>query len=145
MWNGCPMNIARMKQIQREVDSIKADDIPKGRPPTQIIAPTVTRQPRLDSMLGNISIIADLELTELRKKVQGGDFLDKEDRKAFKEYCETVIRQTRVEMEVETHVLARSGSMTKERLIEIVTKALVAKGVEQDVQDTVLSALGVRV
>ncbi|GAG06004.1 unnamed protein product, partial [marine sediment metagenome] len=90
-----------MKQIQREVDSIKADDIPKGRPPTQIIAPTVTRQPKLDSMLGNISIVADIELNRLRVKVQSGDFLDKEDRKAFKEYCESAFRQARVEMEVE--------------------------------------------
>jgi hypothetical protein len=96
-------------------------------------------------MLGNISIIADMELHRLRKQVQSGDFLNKDDRKAFKEYCETVFRETRVEMEVEAHVLARSGSMTKERLIEIVTKALVAKGVAQDVQNTVLSALGVRV
>jgi hypothetical protein len=139
------MDIARLKKIQREADSIQADDIPRTRAPTQIIAPTVTRQPKLDSMLGNISIIADMELHRLRKQVQSGDFLNKDDRKAFKEYCETVFRETRVEMEVEAHVLARSGSMTKERLIEIVTKALVAKGVAQDVQNTVLSALGVRV
>ena len=139
------MDIARLKKIQSETDSIKADDIPKGRPPTQIIAPTVTRQPKLDSMLGNISLIADLELERLRRQVQSGDYLNKDERKAFKEYCETVIRQTRVEMEVESHVLARSGSMTKERLIEIVTKALAAKGIDQDTQNVVLSALGVRV
>jgi hypothetical protein len=138
------MDIARMRKIQREADSIQADDIPKTRAPTQIIAPTVTRQPKLDSMLANISIIVDMELTELRKKVQGGDFLNKDDRKSFKEYCETVFRETRVEMEVESHVLARSGSMTKEKLIDIVSKALEAKGVDQGVQDIVLSALGVR-
>ena len=138
------MDIARLRKIQREVDSITSDDIPPEHAPTQIIAPTVTRQPALDVMLSDISTIAKMELERLRKQVMSGQFLDRDDRKAFKEYCESVLRTTRVEMEVETHVAARTSALTGDQIRDTVLRALAAKKVPQEVQYTVLEALGMR-
>jgi len=138
------MDIARLRKIQREVDSITSDDIPPEHAPTQIIAPTVTRQPALDVMLHDISTIAKMELERLRKQVMSGQFLDRDDRKAFKEYCESVLRTTRVEMEVETHVAARTSALTGDQIRDTVLRALAAKKVPQEVQYTVLEALGMR-
>lgn len=133
-----------MRKIQREVDSITSDDIPREHAPTQIIAPTVTRQPALDVMLSDISTIAKMELERLRKQVMSGQFLDRDDRKAFKEYCESVLRTTRVEMEVETHVAARTSALTGDQIRDTVLRALAAKKVPQEVQYAVLEALGMR-
>lgn len=133
-----------MRKIQREVDSITSDDIPPEQAPTQIIAPTVTRQPALDVMLSDISTIAKMELERLRKQVMSGQFLDRDDRKAFKEYCESVLRTTRVEMEVETHVAARTSALTGDQIRDTVLRALAAKKVPQEVQYAVLEALGMR-
>ena len=138
------MDIARLRKIQREVDSITSDDIPPEHAPTQIIAPTVTRQPALDVMLHDISTIAKMELERLRKQVMSGQFLDRDDRKAFKEYCESVLRTTRVEMEVETHVAARTSALTGDQIRDTVLRALAAKKVPQEVQYIVLEALGMR-
>jgi len=83
-------------------------------------------------------------LERIRNKVMDGQFLDRDEMREFKELCETVLRQTRVEIEVEQHVSHRTATMSGEQIRATITEALAKKGMAQEVVDIVLEALGMK-
>ena len=138
------MDFSRLKQAQREAGTVVGAEGFKDRPRTQIVAPTVTRQPLLDVMLADISIIAQMALEKMRLKVQGGEWLDSDEMREFRALCETVIRQTRVEMEVENHVQQRTSALSNDQIREKLIRALEQEGVDVRVQGIVLKTLGIK-
>jgi len=141
------MDFNRIKQAQKESGTVLDDSKMerfKDRQRAQIVAPTVTRRPVLDSMLADISIIASMTLQRMRQKVQGGEWLDQDEMREFRNLCESVIRQTRVEMEVENHVQARTSALSNDQIREKLIRALTQEGIDVRVQGIVLKALGMQ-
>jgi len=95
-------------------------------------------------MLHDMAIISRTCLERIRNKVMDGQFLDRDEMREFKELCETVLRQTRVEIEVEQHVSHRTATMSGEQIRATITEALAKKGMAQEVVDIVLEALGMK-
>ena len=113
------MDAQRLRRLHRETqtDLVIAD---KRR--HVVISPTVTRRPALDAMLGTTSMVAQHELELLLSKIHEGKTLDRDDRKAFKELTEMLLKQTRLEMEVEKHVEQRMGSSDDKDLAELIRR-----------------------
>jgi hypothetical protein len=106
------------------------------------MSPSVTRRPNIDAMLGDISVIAQHLLGNMRRKIAAGAILDESELRQFRETAETILRQTRVEIEVEKHIASRTSSMSAEQIRDSIVEALEKKNVEPDVIDIVLDALG---
>jgi hypothetical protein len=95
-------------------------------------------------MLHDMAIISQSCLERIRNKVMDGQFLDRDELREFKDICETVLRQTRVEMEVESHVSQRTSAMTGEQIETAIKEALSGAGIDTEVTLTVLKALGIQ-
>lgn len=109
-----------------------------------VVGPALTRQPAIDSMLNDMALISQRCLQKLRNKVMDGLFLDRDELREFKELCETVLRQTRVEMEVETHTERNTSGMSPEQVQATIQQALTEANVEPHVTGIVLKALGMK-
>lgn len=113
-------------------------------PHRQLVGPALTRQPRIDAMLHDMALISQSCLERIRNKVLDGQFLDREELREFKDICETVLRQTRVEIEVEQHAHQRTSAMTGEQIQIAITEALSEAGTDTAVTRLVLKALGIQ-
>jgi len=133
-----------LRRRRREQLTIGQDDVLSSPQHQTVVGPALTRQPHLDSMLHDMAIISRTCLERIRNKVMDGQFLDRDEMREFKELCETVLRQTRVEIEVEQHVSHRTATMSGEQIRATITEALAKKGMAQEVVDIVLEALGMK-
>ena len=95
-------------------------------------------------MLHDMAIISQSCLERIRNKVMDGQFLDRDELREFKDICETVLRQTRVEMEVEQHVSQRTSAMSGEQIEVAIKDALLKEGIDTEVTRLVLQALGIQ-
>lgn len=95
-------------------------------------------------MLHDMAIISQSCLERIRNKVMDGQFLDRDELREFKDICETVLRQTRVEMEVEAHVSQRTSAMSGIQIETAIQEALDKAGIDTGVTQTVLKALGIQ-
>lgn len=102
------MDVPRLRRLHRETNNL---DVVRDRKRHIVVSPTVTRRPKLDSMLGMTSMIAEHELERMRDRAMNGSYLGSDDQKAFKEICLLLLKQTRLEMEVERHVEQRMAAM----------------------------------
>jgi hypothetical protein len=93
-------------------------------------------------MLGDMAFSCQRFLEMMRKKLMDGQIPDRQERKDFRETCETVLRQAKTEIELEKHADSRQGRMKPEQLYEIIQTALSQARVDQTVIDTVHEALG---
>jgi len=142
------MDASRLRRLQRE----KQNDLTVVRDHKRhiVVSPTVTRRPQLDAMLGMTSMIAMHELEAMRDKIlDTGSRLDREERKTFQQICEAVIKQTRLEMEVERHVEQRMSGMDDKELASLIAQELtdllrgrVAPDSVQPIVEGLLDALG---
>ena len=136
------MGIDRQAMALKEArQGIGGDNLTNVRP-THIIAPVVTRRPAIDQMLGDMAIISQIALERMRNKVLDDKFLDKEEKREFKDICETVLRQTRVEMEVEDHVAKKTAGLSASQIDDQIVHALKSAGVAESVTLLVREALG---
>jgi len=140
------MDAQRLRRLHRETQT---DLVVSDKRQHIVISPTVTRRPALDAMLGTTSMIAQHELELLLAKIHEGKALDRDDRKAFKELTEALMKQTRLEMEVEKHVEQRMGSMEDSDLKRLIENELhdrlhdhVTLEVAQQVTVGLINALG---
>lgn len=136
------MDRSRIQRAAEEAGTLKRDDMrDQGR--AQIVAPTVTRRPVLDTQLASIAAIASAELERMRlKSMNDRHGLSAEDMRAFKNLAETTIRQARVEMEVENHVQARASALSKDQVREKLIRAMNQERIDVRVQGVVLRVLG---
>jgi len=95
-------------------------------------------------MLHDMAIISQSCLERIRNKVMDGQFLDRDELREFKDICETVLRQTRVEMEVEQHVSQRTSAMSGDQIETAILEALNKEGIDTEVARIVLKALGIQ-
>lgn len=95
-------------------------------------------------MLHDMAIISQSCLERIRNKVMDGQFLDRDELKEFKDICETVLRQTRVEMEVEQHVSQRTSAMSGDQIEDAIVEALNKEGIDTEITRIVLQALGIQ-
>jgi hypothetical protein len=95
-------------------------------------------------MLNDMAIISQACLERIRNKVLDGQFLDREELREFKGICETVLRQTKVEIEVEQHVSQRTSAMSGEQIQMAIVEALREGGIDTEVVLIVLKALGIQ-
>jgi len=140
------MDVPRLRRLHRETQEI---DVVRDTKRHIVVSPTVTRRPRLDAMLGMSSMIAEHELERMRDKAMNGSYLGTDDQRAFKEICELLLKQTRLEMEVEKHVEQRMATMEDKDLTKLLENELhdrlhdhVSEDVAHSVVYGVLNALG---
>ena len=95
-------------------------------------------------MLHDMAIISQSCLERIRNKVMDGQFLDRDELREFKDICETVLRQTRVEMEVEQHVSQRTSAMSGDQIEAAIVEALNKEGIDTEITRIVLQALGIQ-
>jgi intracellular sulfur oxidation DsrE/DsrF family protein len=95
-------------------------------------------------MLHDMALISQSCLERIRNKVLDGQFLDRDELREFKDICETVLRQTRVEIEVEQHASQRTSAMSGEQIQVAIMEALQEAGIDTGVCQTVLKALGIQ-
>jgi len=91
-----------------------------------------------------MAIISQSCLERIRNKVMDGQFLDRDELREFKDICETVLRQTRVEMEVEQHVSQRTSAMSGDQIEDAIVEALNKEGIDTEITRIVLQALGIQ-
>lgn len=136
------MDAERLRRMRRDKSDITLESVKPRPASTTIVSPAVTRRPGLDSQLADISVISSCLLEQMRNKVLGGETLDKDELRSFKDMAETTIRQARVEIEVEKHVTNRTAAMSADQIRETIISALRDQGLGEDVAETVLEALG---
>ena len=124
--------------------TIGREDVISAPEHHQVVGPSLTRQPHIDAMLHDMAIISQSCLERIRNKVMDGQFLDRDELREFKDICETVLRQTRVEMEVEQHVSQRTSAMSGEQIEVAIKEALSMEGIDTEVTLLVLRALGIQ-
>ena len=124
--------------------TIGREDVVSSPQHHEIVGPSLTRQPHIDAMLHDMAIISQSCLERIRNKVMDGQFLDRDELREFKDICETVLRQTRVEMEVEQHVSQRTSAMSGEQIEVAIKDALLKEGIDTEVTRLVLQALGIQ-
>ncbi len=124
--------------------TIGREDVISSPQHHEIVGPSLTRQPHIDAMLHDMAIISQSCLERIRNKVMDGQFLDRDELREFKDICETVLRQTRVEMEVEQHVSQRTSAMSGEQIEVAIKEALNREGIGTEVTLVVLKALGIQ-
>ena len=114
-------------------------------PRAQIVSPTVVQRPEIDSMLGRTAYIAGRILEYMQDTVDNADGtklpFDRRELKDFKEICETVMRQAKLEMEIENHRAQKDDGMSQDEIRQAITSALHQKGLGQEVVEAVLDAL----
>jgi hypothetical protein len=117
-----------MSRSEREAriakDRLSPSALEPLRKTVQIISPTVTRRPALDSMLGDIATIGKSSLEGMRDSVLGGHKLDNEELGKFTQLSEGVFKQARLEMAVEKHIEERTGSMDSDDIASGVMQAI---------------------
>lgn len=112
-----------------------------GRERHVIVAPTVTRRPQLDVMLGKMTVVAEFILDDLNQKALDRIPLGRDEIKAFNEVAQTIIRQTRTEMDVEKHVEERAKRQNDADLARSLARKLLDRGFGEDVVEAVLDEL----
>ena len=132
------------RRARRESLTIGREDVISSPEHHQVVGPSLTRQPHIDAMLHDMAIISQSCLERIRNKVMDGQFLDRDELREFKDICETVLRQTRVEMEVEQHVSQRTSAMSGEQIEVAIKDALLKEGIDTEVTRLVLQALGIQ-
>jgi len=108
----------------------------------QIISPSITRRPEIDSTLGDMAWLSKVFLEQMRNKVFDGHIPDRDELRNFKDICETVLRQAKTEIELEKHANQKVASLSVEEIRQTITKALLREGIEQKVIEAVIEALG---
>lgn len=103
--------LAKSRLRHNEVPALRKD----------VIAPSVIRRPVLDSMLADAAVIAKFELEQMRVN---GRRLDREEMLRFEKICQIIIKQSRLEMEVERHVESRAAQLDADDLADGISKAV---------------------
>ncbi len=135
------MDAAKLKRLKRERGSIKLEPgVERHR--VQIVSPTVTRRPALDATLADMSVVAQFELEQMRKNSMNHIQLGEDGIRDFSRLCEQVLKQTRLEIEVEKHVDQRTAGLSREDLADSIARKLRAKGQPEGVVKDVLDAMG---
>jgi hypothetical protein len=133
--------------MRREAGSIRGDQVPTLQNRT-IIGPSVTRRPEIDASLANMSIVAGRFLEQMRDKVlesgPGEWPLDAKEMREFKNICEVVQKQARIEIDVEKHVMQRTATLSRMEMEETIIHELQQSHVDSQVIEVVLHALGLR-
>jgi hypothetical protein len=135
-------NVKRLAHRERLALGGDAMTGPASTYGAQIMSPIITNRPAIDSMLGDIAFSCGRFLEMMRKNLMDGKIPDRQERRDFRETCETVLRQAKTEIELEKHADTRQGRMKPEELHEIIQTALSLARVDQTVIDTVHEALG---
>lgn len=144
-YRGLAMKIENMRKLSREVKGLSLLDEAsqqKSQRRHVVVSPTVTRRPALDAMLGDMQVVAQHNLEQMRNKALNGVYLGREELKQFIEISQMVLRQTRTEMEVERHVEARVKGQTDKELAIAIAQKLQTKGIDNEVIIDVLEELG---
>lgn len=139
------MKLEKMRQLDSEVRSLSLlDEAAQEKSDRRhiVISPTITRQPRLDAMLGDMTLIAQHNLEQMRDGAMNGKYLGREGLKQFIEIGQMVLRQTRTEMEVEKHVEARVKGQTDKELALAIVQKLQGRNVDGETILIVLEELG---
>ena len=130
--------MARFDRDKAARDAKSLDVVPQLRYAPQVIAPTVTRRPAIDSMFGDIAIVGSAILHQMRVAVQSGDAsFDKESIDKFRQISEIAIKQARVEMAVEKHVEERASGMDVKEVAQDLSRELNQVLMRQPINDTV--------
>lgn len=133
-----PYTVARFDRDKAARDAKSLDVVPQLRYAPQVIAPTVTRRPAIDSMFGDIAIVGSAILHQMRVAVQSGDAsFDKESIDKFRQISEIAIKQARVEMAVEKHVEERASGMDNKEVAQDLSRELNQVLMRQPINDTV--------
>ena len=136
-------NVKRRAHRERLALGDSAMSGPSVKYGARIISPIITNRPEIDSMLGDMAFCSKRFLELMRNKLMDGDMPDRNELRDFKDTCETVLRQAKVEMELEKHADQRQASMTADEIRDTIQHALSKAGQPQKVTDLVLDALGV--
>ena len=132
-------------KVKREAGAL---DLFRDRPNNKrhvVIAPTVTRKPVYDAMLSDAQIVAQYILEGLRNKSLNRLELSRQDLRDYKEIAETVVKQVRLEMEVERHVEQRAKTQDRHEVAVKIAKRLREKLVTDEIILIVLEELGLEI
>lgn len=143
------MNAVVKRRAHRERLALNTSDMATQQTHhgSQIVSPAITARPELDSMMADMSFIAKRLLEAIRNKMLDNPAFipDREELRSYKEICETVTRQAKTEMELEKHASQRTSAMTTEEIQTTIQSALQRSGVEPQVIEIVLTALGMSI
>ena len=131
-----------VRKYEREKGELNLHQLPSTKRHV-IVAPTVTRRPKLDAMLGHMTVIAEYLLEGWAQKAMNFGEFTKQELDQYTNICQTVIRQTRTEMEVEKHVEARAKTESDRDLAISITERLMDEfNLENRVIEAILEELG---
>lgn len=115
-----------------KLDRINIDPEKVGhRDATIVVTPAISRRPEMDALLGDMAFVAKAALQEMRTAVIahrcehcGRGATNAQELRKNKWIFETVLKQARVEMDLEKHVEAQTAGMDEEDLATDIENAI---------------------
>lgn len=141
------------RRVARERLNLGERDI-GAKQASVVVSPAISRRPEIDALLGDMAFIARHALQEMRNATTGaakcnhcgrGGLKPKEMREN-RWIFESVLKQARVEMDLEKHVQDQTAAMGERELASTIRQAIhenwTPQSTKEEVADIVLVALG---